>query len=126
EDGGWEWGAYWEETKDFELGTYRFRIEGHYLHPDTDERTPYASTTDSFEVVPSTAITIDQIEVLSPNTISARVSYPPANEMLTAGPAGDRAKLSGSYRMHHSEVASGLPIPVMADTEFNDLNGEVI
>lgn len=126
EDGGWEWGAYWEETKDFELGTYRFRIEGHYLHPDTDERTPYASTTDSFEVVPSTAITIDQIEVLSPNTISARVSYPPANEMLTAGPAGDRAKLSGSYRMHHSEVASGLPIPVIADTEFNELNGEVI
>lgn len=125
EDEAWEWGAYWEETKDFPTGTYRFRIEGHYLDADSGERTPYSATTDSFEIVPSTAMVIDQIEVLSPTTFSARLAYPAAGEVLTSGPAGDRAKLIGSFRMHHPEVASGLPIPVMADSEFNTLTGEV-
>ncbi|RAL20233.1 hypothetical protein DL240_17785 [Lujinxingia litoralis] len=123
DDGAWEWGAYWEETHDFEPGTYRFRIEGHYLHPDTGERTPYSSTTDTFELVPSTALNIDQVQMLDGTTMEVRLSYPSADRLLTNGPTNDIAALQGSYRMHHPAVATGLPIPL--EEHFDQLSGQV-
>ena len=115
----WEWVVYWEELKDFPLGTYRFRVNGHYLPEPDAEILPYEVSTDPFELVGSTAITVDEVQ-LSGSTLTFRLSYPPAPQLNTNGPNSDRGRASGSYRMHHRWVASGLPIPVEHD-EVDDL-----
>lgn len=116
-----EWAVYWEELKDFPLGTYRFRINGHYLSPTTGERTPYETHTRAFELVPSSAIAITEVTSLSDTQIRFRLSYPAADELSTFGIAGDRGKPSGSFRLHHRLVPSGQPIPLDPDEDIADL-----
>ncbi len=117
----WEWAVYWEELKDFPLGMYRFRVNGHYLNQDED-RTPYETFSDEFELVPSTALVVNEVSVEDASTISFRLSYPPANETEIGGPSPDFARLTGSFRMHHQGVPSGQLIPV---EEFDRVEAEI-
>ncbi len=110
-----EWVVYWEELHDFPTGSYRFHIDGHYLDEDTGERTSYEVSTDPFELVPSTELIIDEVDFIDETTLSFRFNYPGAAELNVSGTSGDRGAVSGSFRMHHRQVPSGVRIPVDAD-----------
>ena len=110
-----EWALYWEELADFPTGTYRFRIDGHYLESEGGEPQPYQTTTDPFDLVPSTQLAIEELAITDSDTISFEVYYPPADELNLSYSAPDRGRASGSYRMHNRHVPSGQPIFVDAD-----------
>ncbi len=114
-DDQYEWVIYWEELVDFPTGSYRFRIDGHHLDADIDERVPYEAVTESFELVPSTELMIGELAVADENTIAFRLDYPAAEELRVEEVSGDRGAVTGSYRMHHRDVATGQPIFVDAD-----------
>ena len=114
-DDHYEWVIYWDERIDFPTGTYRFRIDGHHLDAATDERTQYQSVTDSFELVPSTDMRVNDLTIVNEDTISFRLDYPPAEVLQIQSIEGDRGAVSGSYRMHHRDVGTGQPIFVDAD-----------
>ncbi len=54
------WTLYWDETTDFPLGTYRFRVEGHYYNGPEDSFDnetgieAYELLSDPFELLPAT------------------------------------------------------------------------
>lgn len=121
EDGHWEWAAYFEEMKDFPAGTYRFRINGHYFVEASTDPIPYESFSDTFEIVPSTALVVSELQVLDEQTISLRLSYPAAESPTIGGPSSDPGFPKGSFRMHHPRVASGLLIPVDAEADYESL-----
>lgn len=124
-EGNWVWSVYWEELKDFPLGTYRFRVNGHYLAEEGGDRQPYETFSEPFELIPSQALIIDELEFSDQSTITFRLSYPPANQLGTVGSGNDPTMPTGSFRMHHRQVASGLPIPVEADVDFSHLDVEL-
>ncbi len=111
-----EWVIYWEESQDFALGTYRFRVDGHFLDDTTDERTPYQTTTEAFELVGDDLIELgDPIYDEDEEHLLIRLSYPAAHALDIERQGDDRAVPSGSYRMHHPHTPSGAPIPVDPD-----------
>ena len=120
----WEWVVYWEDLVDFPTGTYRFQIDGHYLDETTEERTPYQVSTEPFELVPTTAMIIDELVAVDATTVSFRLSYPAARELQLASPPEgviDPGKVQGSYRMHHRDVPTNQPIAVDPDHLDADL-----
>ena len=119
-----EWVVYWDERHDFPLGTYRFRIDGHYLPDDDGEITGYEATTDSFDLTGSTAGIVDEVEATDESTISFRASHPGADALDVSEESDDPARPSGSYRMHHRRVPSGVGIPFDAD-EIDDIEVSV-
>ncbi len=77
------WYLTFEERKDFELGTYRFKIVGHYYTGDADKDfdeskvEQYEITTNAFEVVPNTHIKLFDITFDdASSTLSGAVAYP--------------------------------------------------
>jgi hypothetical protein len=101
----WEWVAYWEEAKDFEAGRYRFKAEGHYFNA-ARERVAYTATSRVFEVVGNDAM---DVSVSADAThISATLLYPQPEAINFPRLAEDRGKVTGSYRMRHPEVPSGV------------------
>ncbi len=120
----WEWAVYWEDFKDLELGMYRFRVNGHYLN-ESEDRVPYETISHAFEVVPSTALVIDELTITDASTIAFRLSYPAAEETQFGGPSPDFARVSGSYRMHHQKVPSGQLIPVEAEGDFDRIDAQI-
>ncbi len=121
DDDNYEWVIYWEELADFPTGTYRFSIEGHHLAEEDGDRVPYQATTDAFDLVPSTAFSIDDVEMIAADTVRFRLSAPPA-ERPRYGVPGDPGAVSGSFRMHHRQVPTGEPISVEA---FDRVEGDV-
>jgi hypothetical protein len=108
----YEWVIYWEELQDFPAGNYRFRIQGHYQESEgAAGRKPYEATSRVFALVPTDGIEVSEVS-LQATSLSARVSYAPAQRFEVRRTAGDMAAVSGSYRMRHLEVGTGLPVPV--------------
>lgn len=107
----WEWVVYWEELKDFAAGTYRFKVEGHYLDEEQG-RMSYEATSRTFEVVPSTAVAVEATPMGS--TLRGSLRYPAAPRMEFSGATGDPGAVTGSYRMRHPDVPTDTPDPVFA------------
>ena len=106
-----EWVIYWEELEDFPLGTYRFSVSGHYLN-EAQTRTPYELSSESFELVGSESLSIDEIEALGA-TLTGRLSYEGVDSIKYGSKtAQDPAKITGSYRMRHPDVPSGAATPL--------------
>jgi hypothetical protein len=108
---GNEWVVYWEETKDFPLGEYRFRVEGHYLGPDQN-RTPYEATSSTFSL---RGIAIQGTIEVQNGQISGELFYPGTDPLSFEDTDTDPAKVRGSYRLRHLEVPTHQPVPVAVD-----------
>ncbi len=120
-----EWVIYWEENQHFPIGTYRFRIDGHYLDADSDERTSYQAHTDPFELGGEDVIQFDELSYdADSQEVRVRLIYPAADALDIGRVDDDRAVPSGSYRMHHPSVGSGDPIPVDPD-DIVDVSGSL-
>ena len=103
----WEWAVSWEEGKDFPLGTYRFRVLGH-VYDQAFVRTPYTAQSPLFELVPQDAMVI----TLTPqgNTVTGTIGYPAAQALsIKRGPREHVP--TGSYRLRHRDVPTGVSDP---------------
>ncbi len=111
----WEWVVYWEERPSFPTGRYRFRVQGH--HQVDGATQTYDVTSSEFELVGS-----DDLQ-LTVNTTASQVSgtlgYPPAPELSIDGTEEDPGRLSGSFRLRHPAVPTGVSDPVVADTDID-------
>lgn len=105
----WEWVVYWEELKNFPLGEYRFRVNGHY-HNDSGERTPYETTSRRFEVIPNDDALI--VAERADAVVSGTLGYPVASRILNPKTPLDLAAVSGSYRLRHPDVPTGVSDPI--------------
>ena len=106
----WEWAVYWEETKDFPAGDYRFRVLGH--HQVDGVRTPYEVTSDTFALV---GAPIDTAANLSGSTLTGTLAYPAAPAFNVVGGDTDPGRVVGSFRMRHPDVPTGVADPVIAE-----------
>ncbi len=113
-----EWLVYWEELPNFPTGTYRFRVDGHYLDADTNERTAYQVVSNAFDVVPQ-SITVEDAQIQG-TTFTARLTYPAVAPLQFIGTDEDQGLVQGGYRMRHPRVPSGWPTPV-EDITVNDI-----
>ncbi|AWV90664.1 neutral/alkaline non-lysosomal ceramidase N-terminal domain-containing protein [Bradymonas sediminis] len=114
----WEWVVYWEEIQNFELGTYRFEVEGHYMNA-AGERTPYQVQSEAFEVVAvdDIAVTVDAESPLP--VVRGVLGYAPGTQLSFDSTSDDRGKVSGNYRMRHPLVPLGQSAPLLADEDID-------
>jgi hypothetical protein len=105
---GYEWVVYWEETKDFPLGEYRFRVEGHYLGPDQN-LTPYVATSSVFAF---RGAAIEGTIEIQNTQISGEIFYLGTDPLSFEETDTDPAKVRGSYRLRHPQVPTRQPVPV--------------
>ena len=123
----WEWVIYWEELKNFPLGQYRFHVQGHYQN-DGGERVPYETTSGAFEVVPNNNALIEVER--NDTTISGTLGYPVAERIKNPKTPLDLAAVSGSYRLRHPDVPTGVSDPIedisTITVRVEDSNGDLI
>ena len=106
----WEWVIRWEELGGFPAGTYRFRVNGHYLN-ESEERVSYELATDGFELAPTTRGVV-VVDGMTSTSMSGTLGLPPGERGRFAGPSSDPARASGNFRMRHPMVPTGTPGPV--------------
>jgi hypothetical protein len=109
-DEAYEWVVRWEETKAFPAGTYRFRIEGHYW--DGSDVQPYATTSANFQLVPSNDIAATV--AITNGQFEGTLAYPAAPPLEFVSSEGDPGAVSGSFRMRHPLVGTGIADPLVA------------
>jgi hypothetical protein len=113
----WEWVVYWEEIQNFELGEYRFRVEGHYRNA-AGERQSYETTSRSFELVASDQLVVTVAPQNPMPTIAGTLGYPPGAALSFAPTPEDPGRLSGNFRMRHPRVPLGQSAPLMTGEDI--------
>ncbi len=111
-----EWVVHWEELKDFPIGIYRFKVEGHYLN-DAGERVAYTTYSSNFSMMPDDTLQISE-PVITNDTMSFRLSYAAVDNIdIGGGGLEDPARTTGSYRMRNPEVPTGFDTPMIPDED---------
>lgn len=116
-DGVWEWIAKWEEMHDFPLGTYRFKVDGHYFKVanDPSSRTPYTTTSSAFELVPT------EIRVVEASADGAELTADLTYDIIEGlqfinfenrDIPTDNGAVSGNFRLRDLRVGIGQGRPV--------------
>lgn len=112
-----EWVVRWEPVKSFELGTYKFRLDGHNIN-GSGERVSYTLESSAFEVT-----AFDGIEVsatLDGDVVSGTISYGvPTPFTFAEDTPGDRGALTGALRMRNGLVPDALADPPIADEDIS-------
>lgn len=118
----WEWAVYWEEIQNFDLGEYRFKVEGHYQDA-AGERQSYETQSQVFELVAvdDLLVAIDTPDSLP--TVSGTLGYPVGTPLKFDGTTEDPGKVSGNLRMRNPRVPLGQSSPLMTgeDVEAADI-----
>lgn len=117
-DADWEWVIYWEELHNFPTGTYRFNVSGHYQ--SAEGRKPYTLTSREFEVIPTDTIEFSEVAYdTNTNAFTGKIGYPAAAKLIVNGPNADPGKMTGSYRLRHPAVPTGVSDPVLGQFAVN-------
>lgn len=103
----WEWVVYWEETKNFPTGDYRFRVAGHHGM----ERTPYEAFSSVFTMQSAQILATQSV---ANDTLTGTLAYPAAPPLEVVGDDTDPGRVTGSFRMRSPDVPTGQPDPVLA------------
>lgn len=105
----YEWSVYWQPMFALDEGAYRFRVDGNYLSSSRNDRRPYTTESQEFEVLAnasgSAAIQYDPVD----QTFIIHPTYP-ALVSLEQNTDEERAKLSGALRLIDPRVPFGQPI----------------
>ena len=113
----YDWVVRWEELKDFPLGNYRFRINGHYQESEgAGGRMPYEAFTSEFELVPTDGVVITG--TASTSEVSGTLGYPPSERLVFLELLDDPGSVIGSYRMRHPQVGTGIPDPLVSEDDL--------
>lgn len=111
-----EWVVRWEPVKSFELGTYRFRLDGHNISA-SGERVPYVLESATFEVTAFDDIAVNA--TVNDDVVSGTISYGvPAPFTFAEDTPGDRGALTGALRMRNGLVPDALADPPIADEDI--------
>ena len=118
----WEWVVRWEETKAFPAGRYRFRVDGHYFATEGDDgRRPYQVLSREFDLVPTDAVLIEV--GTDAGAIVGTLGYPPEERARFGGPGTDPGLVTGTYRLRHPMVPTGVASPLEVG-EDADITGD--
>jgi len=114
----WEWVVYWEEIQNFDLGEYRFAVEGHFQDAD-GQRKPYEVHSRVFELVAvdDLVVTIDASQTTP--IIHGTLGYAPGSPLKFETSREDPGKVSGNLRMRHPLVALGHSAPLIAGEDID-------
>ncbi len=114
-DGNWVWAVRWEELKSFETGIYRFDVTGSYKNAAGDI-VPYATQSSAFELRATDEVAIEAS--VDAGTVVAKLSYPTQTAMNISDDDTDQGALTGSLRMRHFMVPTGVPDPLFSGEDI--------
>lgn len=115
----WEWIVYWEETRDFPAGKYRFEVAGTHGQPAG----PYTLTSAAFVLAPTDDIVVTHD--VAGDQLSGIVAYPAAPEFRVIATEADPGRVTGSYRLRNPRVPTASRDPVIVGEHLDPSAVEV-